>query len=370
MGNSGGVLSGSLPSSLNAFANLVLTGQIAELAWQQIISPANGMPNPNTARVPTTGANALRAMFLPNPNAGVVNMLENGGHYNYNSLQAEVRHPFKNGLDLRANYTFSKELTDAIGTAQTRVEAFLDNNNRALDYTRADYDQTHVINVNSIYELPFGKNRRWLNDNKYLDYVIGGWQLGLIWRLSSGAPITFTDARGTLNRAGRSGRQTALTSLSDEQLQNIVGVYRTRCGIYFINPSYININQANLANGNCSALTTGLSTGTVGGAASSGWSQPQFGNQVFFNNGPNSTSGLRRAIVNGPWLSSADISLLKNFRIYERVTFQLRAEAYNFLNTPYFAPGQTIDINSTSFGRMTSVSVGSRVIQFAGRLSF
>ncbi len=380
MGNSGGVVAGAGFSALNAFGNLVLTGQIAELAWQQLVNPANGIPNPNVSPYPTTTTGALRAQFLANPNAGVVNLLENGGHYNYNSMQLELRRRFSKGLYLQANYTFAKELTDAIGTGQTRVEPFLDNNNPGLDYTRADYDQTHVINVNGIYELPFGKGRRFLNNNRWVDYVIGGWQLGGILRISSGAPITFTDARGTLNRSGRSGRQTALTNLSDKELKKLVGVWNTRCGIFFVNPSAININQQNLADGNCSALNSGLPTGvipgtsvvtsTTGGVGSSGYGLPTFAGQVFFSNGPNQTSGMRRAIVNGPWLASADVSLSKNFAITERASFQIRGEAFNVTNSPFFAPGQFIDINSTSFGRITGTSVGARVVQFAGRFTF
>jgi hypothetical protein len=359
MGGFGAITPGS------ANGNLVLTGQIAELAWQQLLG--GQIPNPNVVPYPT---GTLRAQFLPNPNIGVANVLENGGSYYYNAAQFELRRRFKQGLALQANYSFSKELTDAIGTAQTRVEPFLDNSRRSLDYARADYDQTHVFNMNAIYELPFGRNKRYLNDSRWLDHVVGGWQIGMIWRLASGAPITFIDPRGTLNRSGRAGRQTALTNLSERDLRRVVGVFKTRCGIYFVDPSRININQQNLAAGNCSALTSGLLTGTTGGAGSSGFGQPTFTNQVFFSNGPNNTSPLRRAIVNGPMLSSADISLIKKFHITERMNFQVRAEAYNFLNTPYFAPGQLIDINSTSFGRMTSVAVGARVIQFAGRLTF
>ena len=357
----------------NAQGTLVRTGQIAELAWQYlvggtVINNPNVQPYPFTTTGPTGGA--LRAMFLRNPNAGVVNVLENGGSFNYHSGQFELRRQFTKGLFMQVNYTFSKELTDAIGTAQTRVEPFLDNANRGLDNARADYDQSHIINVNSIYELPFGKGRRWMNDNKWLDLAFGGWQFNLVWRIASGAPITFTDARGTLNRTGRSGRQTAMTNLSESELRGNIGVYRTPCGIYFVNPAVININQTALAAGNCSALNTGFPVNTVAGAASSGFGQPTFPGQIFFNNGPNTTGTMRRAIVNGPWQAGADISLLKNFSITERVTFQVRGEAYNFTNTPFFAPGQFIDINSNTFGRITSVAVGARVVQFAGRLSF
>jgi hypothetical protein len=344
--------------------NLIIQGQAAELAFFYL---NNGLiANPNVSPYPS---GTLRADILANPNTGVANVLGNGGKYYYNSAQFEVRRQFKDGLYLQANYTFSKELTDAVGTGQTRVEPYLDNNNQSLDYARADYDQTHVINLNSIYELPFGKNRKFFNSNKFVDYVIGGWQLGVVWRIGSGAPITFTDARGTINRAGRSGRQTALTNLTSSQLKKLVGTFVTPCGIYFVNPTAININQTNLAAGNCTALNTGVSAGTVGGAASSGFAQPTFTGQIFFNNGPGTTSGLRRAVVDGPWTYGADISMLKNFRITERVRFQVRGEAYNVTNSAFFVPGQFIDVNSTSFGRITSTN-GARVIQFAARVEF
>ncbi|MEP7076744.1 MAG: TonB-dependent receptor, partial [Acidobacteriota bacterium] len=377
-----GGVTGSLSGTnltTNTLGTLTLQGQMAELIWQQLL--AANIPNPNVSPVP---AGALRSQFLPNPNTGVANVLGNGGHYLYNAGVVELRRQFSQGLYLQANYTFSKELTDAIGTGQTRVEPFLDNANQKLDYTRADYDQTHVFNVNAIYELPFGKGRRFLNENSWLDYAIGGWQVGVVWRLASGAPLTITDARGTLNRTGRSARQTALTSLTEQQLRKAVGVFKTPCGVYWINPQYLNINQAALAAGNCSAVTSGVptvsilgstaTTTSVGGAGASGFGIGAWGpNQVFFNNGPGQTSGLRRAFFNGPVLSSADLSIIKNFKFRERITFQVRGEMFNFLNTPYFAPtqfGTSFDINNTNFGKVTGVSVGARVVQFAGRLSF
>lgn len=346
------------------FVNLIRTGQVAELAFQYL---ANGLPsNPNVFPVP---AGTLRAELLANPNTGVANVLENGGKFNYHSGQFELRRQFKDGLYLQANYTFSKGLTDAIGTGQTRVEPFLDNANPQLDYARLDYDQTHVFNINTIYELPFGKNRRWLNQNKFVDYVVGGWQFGMVWRIGSGAPITFTDARGTLNRSGRSGRQTAVTSLTSKELKKLVGSFVTPCGVFFVNPTAININQANLAAGNCTQLNVGVPTLTTPGAASSGFGQPTFSGQVFFNNATNTTSGLRRAVVDGPWTYGADISMLKNFRITERVKLQVRGEAFNVTNKAFFVPGQFIDVNSTTFGRITSTT-GSRVMQFAARIEF
>ena len=101
-------------TATNALGTLVRRGEIAELAWQQII--AGSIPNPNMVPYPT--GTTLREQFLRNPNAGVVNLLENGGTYYYNAAQFELRRQINAGLYLQANYTFSKELTDAIGTAR------------------------------------------------------------------------------------------------------------------------------------------------------------------------------------------------------------------------------------------------------------
>ena len=98
-----------------------------------------------------------------------------------------------------------------------RFEPNLDNLNPGLEYSRADYDATHVFNFNGIYELPFGKGKHFLNRGGWVDKMIGGWEMTSIVTISTGAPLTITDRRGTLNRANRSNRETALSSLSVAQ---------------------------------------------------------------------------------------------------------------------------------------------------------
>ena len=95
---------------------------------------------------------------------GILDWFGNLGLSNYNALQVELRRRFSQGLLLQANYTFQKTL-DSISPGnpglnsedQSRVAAFLDNQNQHLDYGRADFDQTHVFNLNAVYDLPFGK---------------------------------------------------------------------------------------------------------------------------------------------------------------------------------------------------------------------
>ncbi len=295
--------------------------------------------------------------FVANPNAFVVDKLYNGATYDYNSLQVEFRRRFAHGLMMQANYTFSKNLTNAQGTSQTRVEPLLDNQQPFLERSRADFDQTHVFNTNAIYELPFGKGKAWLNHSGPVDWILGGWQTNTIIRWGSGSPITFTDARGTLNRAGRSGRQTAVTSLSKDALKALMGVFKTPNGVYFINPSALGRNP----DGTLQAGRTGRGADGFGSAA--------FAGQAFFNNAPGTTSSMERAILDGPNTFNIDLSLFKNFRIREGMNLQIRGEFFNLINNANFIPAQFLDINSTSFGRITASS-SARVVQFAARFNF
>jgi hypothetical protein len=108
---------------------------------------------------------------------------------------------------------------------QSRVAAFLDNQNQHLDYGRADFDQTHVFNLNAVYDLPFGKGKYFLNGSGgAVDRLVGGWQLGGILRINTGTPLTIVDPRGTLNRVGRSANQTAVTNLTNAQISDLIGI--------------------------------------------------------------------------------------------------------------------------------------------------
>ncbi|HEX6187813.1 MAG TPA: TonB-dependent receptor, partial [Pyrinomonadaceae bacterium] len=292
--------------------------------------------------------------FLANPNAGVADLLTNVGRYRYHALQTEIRRRFTSGFHLQANYTFQKTLTDASGVGQTNFEPRLTNRLPELDYSRADYDSTHVFNLNTIYELPFGRGKRWLNDGGAIDRIFGGWQVTSIIQASTGAPITLVDARGTFNRGARSGRQTPQTSLTKDQIKNLIGIFRTPNGVFFINPSVIN---------------------PATGRGAEGFGTTPFPGQVFFNNGPGQTGSLERAFINGPFYFNWDASLIKNIRLTENMRFQIRAEAFNVLNRANFFASQfgNLNINSSNFGRISSTFTSSgaqRVIQFAGRFEF
>lgn len=330
--------------ALSSFTNALTAGTPADLALTFITSNLNNHPTvANPSLVPFV-------RLLPNPASGVVNLLQNGGFYDYNSLQTEVRRRFSNGLYFQANYTFSKNIGDATASngSQTLVEPYLDNRQPELDRTRVDFDQTHAFKFNGIYQLPFGKGRTFLNRGGVVDAILGGWELSGTVQWDSGQPITFVDPRGTLNRAARAGRQTANTNLSYDDIRALQGIFEQNGNIYWINPSIICSN----------------------GAATAGVGQPACPGQVFFNVPAGQTGTMGRAIANAPSFFNADASMMKNFRFTEDMRLQFRVEAFNVLNKTNFFQGAVIqNINSTSFGQITSAGA-ARQLQLALRFEF
>ncbi|MDT5270571.1 MAG: hypothetical protein QOH49_2757 [Acidobacteriota bacterium] len=326
---------------------------------------------------PGSGYNNL---LVANPNGGVLNLTTNGGRYNYNSLQVEFRRRFTQGLSLQANYTFQKILTDVTGTQsesnQTRVEPYLDNNNPNRDYSRPAYDRTHTFNFNGLYELPFGRGKRWLSQGGAVDKIVGGFQFSSIVNISSGVPTSIIDTRGTLNRAGRSGLQPATSSLTETQIKELFGTFRTPNGVFVINPSVLFATATNSATGVTMSgvdLTQPLPAGfvltSVRGANPVGTTP--FSAQVFFPNAPGSTGNLTRNFLNGPIYVNWDAGLLKNINITENTRLQLRGEVFNVLNRANFFTAD-LDIGSTSFGRLTSSgnAYSPRIVQFGARFEF
>ena len=347
--------SGSLNSA--AVRNLLLNGSVADLARRYVTLGQTGS-----------------VQILPNPNMGILDLLGNLGESNYNALQVEFRRRYSHGLLVQANYTFQKTLDNiSPGNAglnsedQTRVAPFLDNQNQHLDYGRADFDQTHVFNLNAVYDLPFGKGKYFWNDSGgAVDRLVGGWQLGGILRINTGTPLTIVDPRGTLNRVGRSANQTAVTNLTNDQISNLIGIFNQNGIVYYINPSVINAD----------------------GRGAAAFGQPAFSGEVFFDNGPGQFGTLARSTINGPLFTELDMSLTKSIRLNERMRFQIRADAFNVLNHTNFLTGvltpglglngtgnTLFNINSPTFGQITSANTigGSglnRVIQVAGRFEF
>lgn len=110
----------------------------------------------------------------------------------YHGGTLSVRQRLGTDLTLDFNYTFAKSMDDASGlqNATTFGSAFILNPIRQQDsYAVSDFDVRHVINANGVWQLPFGRGRRFLSGaNSFADTLLGGWQLAGIYRWNTGTP--------------------------------------------------------------------------------------------------------------------------------------------------------------------------------------
>lgn len=370
------------------------TGVPGTVALPVISQLANGGPVTSTAFIPFLEQNRVASfaqniitlgqrgnvVFQPNPNILFTEILTNSSRNRYNALQIELRRRFTDGLYYQVNYTFAKTLTDTPDDGQNRESSLQDQNNPNLQYSRSDFDRTHVLNANFIYELPFGKGKRFLDQGGWVDKVFGGFQVGSIITLSSGPPLGIVDPRGTANLAFFSGRQSATSTLTGSQIKDITGKFDTPNGIYFIDPKYLFATITNPTTGATQAgfdlyqpLPAGFQLTSVRGASPIG--TVPFPNQVFFFNGAGQVGNLPRNFINGLPYANWDASLIKNIRFSETMRLQLRMEAFNVLNKQLPAFSADLNVDSNSFGRVTQTNTvtnpsSPRIIQFGARFDF
>ena len=111
----------------------------------------------------------------------------------YHGATVSVRQRMR-GLTWDFNYTFSKSIDDASGLQSSGVfgSAFITNALRQRDNRGvSDFDITHIVNFNSIWDLPFGRGRRFFTDsNRWVNGILGGWTLTSIVRYNSGLPVS------------------------------------------------------------------------------------------------------------------------------------------------------------------------------------
>ncbi len=112
---------------------------------------------------------------------------------NYNALQVRYEQRMVGGLTLLNSFTWEHSLDDASASLEGNTPSPQDGNNIRADYAQSDYN-TPIINVTSVvYELPFGKGRRFMNGaNPVVDSVLGGWQVSLINTAQAGTPFNIT----------------------------------------------------------------------------------------------------------------------------------------------------------------------------------
>jgi outer membrane receptor protein involved in Fe transport len=280
--------------------------------------------NANSAFIdPVT--HAVTRRFASTYGTSTINFRETNGDSNYNSMNVEARHRTSKGLIFQANWVWAKGIDDTGSTVQA---ALLDVQNLGRDRANSDYVRRHTINVNAIYDLPFGHNRAFLSSMpRWLDTAAGGWRLSGIWHYATGRYLTPTF--------------TAAGGLSNNRPDVVYGM------------------QANLPADqrsprewfNTAAFAVVPATDPLTGL-------PRFGNAG-------------RNIIIGPGTNNLDANVAKVFPLgKERKSITLRMEVFNVMNHPnYAAPALNIS-NTSTVGSISSILRPMREVQFAGRFDF
>jgi hypothetical protein len=217
-----------------------------------------------------------------------------GASGNYNALVVDLRHNFDHGLQLRGNYTWSKNLDDGSAwntSVSSNTPAFVEVPSLPhLDYGPAATDIRNVASINATYELPFGQNKAFLgNAGNLTDRIVSGWSVASITTLLSGFPF------------------------SPQLGYNPTGSGDSR------NPVRPNV-------------TPGFSGRLYAGGSTAQRVAQYFNPAAFSAPAFGYIGNAGRDSLIGPGFADWDLSLLKSTAISERTRLQFRAEFFNIVN--------------------------------------
>ncbi|HUX46047.1 MAG TPA: TonB-dependent receptor [Terracidiphilus sp.] len=306
------------------FINYLNTGQAGAMA-SVLANVAGTVPyfcnlvgssfSPCATNAGYTGAGAGYPInfFVANPYASgtgypanATGELVSAGYSNYNALQLELRQNSWHGLQYDANYTWSKSLGVASNNQWTGAFNAFTLRNLRQSYGPTVFDIRNVFHANGTYDLPFGRGRAFLSQNRVLDKVVGGFTLGSIVTWQSGAPTQLVGGYNTFNDYGDGGVR--LNGVTVSQLQHSVGVYHVpgQAFVDLINPKYL--SSASGGGANSQYITPNTTPGTIG--------------QVPY--------------LHGPKQFYQDLSITKSVPIHDALNFKLQAAFMNVWNHPVF----------------------------------
>jgi hypothetical protein len=277
--------------------------------------------------------NVGRGIVLPdyNINAGLTPGLDRAGQpYNqlygrtanvqswlatdtkYNSLQAKLDRRFRNGFLLTTSYTLSRAINYS-GETDIDTPADIERSRG-----RADFDRTHVFAASFIWDTPFFKE-----GNGIAHWALGGWQLSGLFTAYSGTPVNFTASNATLRAPDNVQRPTRIAG--DPEVFGDIGP-----------------------------------------------GQLYFDTTAFGPPPENAFSNMKRFdSIDGPGFWRVDLSLVKRFRVGDRVSAELRADAFNAFNHPAFGQPNG-NFGQATFGQVTGMAgaYNARLVRFGARVMF
>ena len=318
----------------------------------------NGLVGNATFRQNLITAGYPANLFVANPDklGNNTGWRGNGGGTRYDSMQVELRRRMSKGLLIEGNYVLGKQ------TNGTRYSFRI-----PRDWTLDDGPR-HAMKVNWLYELPFGRGRRYGgNVNGFVDRLIGGWEFDGGGRVQSGLILSFGNVR--------------LVGMSQKDLQKVYKIEERKDPssgkqLLFILPQDIIDNTIK-------AFSTSATSATGYGSAG-----PPSGRYFAPPNGPDCLQVVpgdcapRETWVTGPKIVTFDLSAVKRIRIAGRTNFEFRTEflnAFNNINYTAVVPtNNTTAFSSATFEQITAAqrdlnntqNPGGRLVQFVWRVTW
>ena len=265
-------------------------------------NPFYPLPGSNIA-----GTTVARSQLLrPYPEFTSITGDDPQGYSWYHSLQVVGERRFRQGYTFQSNYTFSK-MMEATG--------YLNGSDAATEKVISDLDRTHRFSLSGIYELPFGKGRRYLaSPHSGLQHVVGGWQLQATAQMNTGAPLAFDNVL-------------LLSGITTVPLSSRQTLDR------WFNTAAFNRDSTQQLASNLRTLSS------------------------------------RFAGARAPGVQIWDISAVKNFSIHEKWRMQFRAEMLNAMNHSNLNP-PNLDPASTLFGSITSTPGYPRFLHLGLKITY
>lgn len=223
-----------------------------------------------------------------------------------------------------ASFAWGKSIDNGSGIRTSDGDSLTPSNDYNLELERglSAFDFRRRWTSSWVWELPVGKGKRWLGDNRVGDFVLGGWQMGGILTLQDGFPFTVTCGPGNIQNGG--------------------GIcYPDSTGG---NPNLPRDQQTRTRFFNTDAYVDRIPSG-----------------------GPFRFGATARNSVIGPGIISFDASANKKFNLTESKYLEFRTEIFNLPNHPIWSPPGT-QLRTPNFGVINSTKIDSRQIQFALKL--
>lgn len=359
-----------VPISQASNAALYTSGNFRSATFVNPLAIQNPNPFANASNSTTAGfwgipslrSNMLAAglpanFWVANPDRLNAQVVSNGTRTHYNSLQLELRRRLHQGLQFNTSYVFGK----GYGTQRFSFRKPFDTRRD----TGSPGDITHVFKANVVYDLPFGRGRRFASGaGAFLERVVGGWSVGVNGRLQSGQLIELGNVR--------------LVGMTEDDVRKM---FKTRIdaqgNVYFWPAEVINETIKAFS----TSATSASGYGSLG-APSGRYFAPAGGADCIEVASGFGDCGVGSLALTGPLFKEFDLAISKKIALFGGANLELRVEALNVFNNVNFEPENGSDTpaatNITNFGtNLTAYDTTSfigindaRVVQLIGRINF